>query len=181
MFVPPNRYFEAQRPLQTVKPAIDNDDNLKKAFGVELAKGFKAFDAACNICGDSTANAVWVSLNWIGDPIALASRDLYLKTVELDTPLLDKDQFAARLLQISEEKDEQSGRYLIDAKDRLKALELYAEVMKFTGGDDNTSKTFIHNSMVVKFVEPEKKEIKTIDETVEETSDIVPLKLKLVG
>lgn len=191
MFVPPQRFFEVPKKpvtgwLEPVKdkPDIDSDEAKKKEYGALLAKGLKPFDAGLELCPDSTANAVWVSLHWLSDPIVLASKDVYLKTVEQDTPLLDKTQFAARLLQISEEKDEESGRYKISAKDRLGALELYAKVMKFTDDKDNSSQTFVHNTMIVKFVEPEKKSIApTIDNNFEETvdSNIIPLKVKLAG
>jgi len=70
--------------------------------------------------------------------------------------------------------------------DRLKALELYAEVMGYKDkkSDPTLTQNFVHNSMTIKLVEPEKKEqkIKTIDNNeVEIQNSNSPLKLKLVG
>lgn len=194
MFSPDNRYFEVKPPspwpTETIKkPQIDNDELKKKEFGVELAKGLKPFDAGLEICGNNTADAVWISLNWLSDPIVLAARDTYSKLVELETPLLDKNQFAARLLKVSEEKDEETGRYLIDAKDRLKALELYGKTQGFIDKpEDHSNKTFVNNGLTIKIVKSENQnEEKIIDLAPEKAglepsvSNALPLKLKLVG
>lgn len=159
-------------------PQIDNAEVKKKAFGIELAKGIQPFQAACTICGQDTQQALWITANWLNDPEVIAARDVYKKGVDTSGTLLDNEQLASRLLQMAEERNSSGTFYILDGKDRLKALELYAEIRGFTGKnkDIGITNNFV-NELIVKFVEPEKKEIvKTID-AVPDTS----VHLKLVG
>jgi hypothetical protein len=90
--------------------AYQTDENLKKQFGIELAKAANPFEAGCKVFGEETSKALWVSFNWLNDPIAIASRDIYLKTVELNQPPLDKEQLAAKVLALAEgEKVDRNG------------------------------------------------------------------------
>lgn len=163
-------------------PVISNEDEKKKSFGIELAKGIQPFQAACNVCGQDTQSALWVANNWLNDPIVIANKDIYLKGVKSAASLLDSEQLAARLLEMAEERNQSGTFYILDGKDRIKVLELYAKVRGFTDKDNNTStNNFIHNSMTIKFVEPDKKEIKReeiIDVVLDDASSP---KLKLVG
>lgn len=161
-------------------PAITNAEDKKKSFGIELAKGIQPFQAACNICGQDTQQALWISSNWLNDPTVIANKDAYLKGVDTIAKLLDKDQLAAKLLAMAEERNASGTFYILDGKDRLKALELYAKIQKFTDGEDINIRNNFIPQITVKFVEPDKKEIKTI-ETVDNDPSIVPTKLKLVG
>lgn len=182
MFSPPQRYFTVQ---PEEKPAIDSDEAKKRLFGIELSKGLKPFDAALAICGEDTADAVYISVNWLNDPIVIASRDIYSKTIAQSEGLLDKDQFAARLLSLSED-------WALEGKDRLKALELYAKVQGFIDKPgDNSTKIFNNNGITIKVVKPNIEE-KTIDisekEIASQASPVVqnddkalPIKLKLVS
>src|SRR5882672_3575925 len=77
-----------------VVQAYQSDENLKKQYGIELAKSANPFEAGCKIFGEETNKALWASFNWVYDPIVVASRDVYEKAVKLNTPLLDKDQLA---------------------------------------------------------------------------------------
>lgn len=167
--------WEAPKP---VMPQWAGDEEKKKLFGIELAKNHPSpFIAACKVFDPDTSGALWVSINWINDPVVLANRDLYLKTVVLDTTLLDKSQFASRLLKISDEP-------VLDGKDRIAALALYAKVMGYT--DDKTlitnNNNFTHNEMKVTFVRTEKKtdKVVTLDNNpIIENDNIEPLPLKL--
>lgn len=163
-------------------PQIDNAEVKKKAFGIELAKGIQPFQAACTICGQDTQQALWITANWLNDPEVIAARDVYKKGVDTSGTLLDNEQLASRLLQMAEERNSSGTFYILDGKDRLKALELYAKVRGFTDNKDIQPNQFIHNQMVIKFVEPDKKQLSSSQETV----DLVPAdttvpKLKLVG
>jgi len=166
------------------EPIIENADEKKRLFGLELAKS-TPFKGACAIFPDDTNTALWVSHNWVNDPIVVASKDKYLEAADTSQALLDKDQFARMLLTMANEKNASNTVHLLDGKDRLKALELYAEVRGFKGSkSDLSSTTFVHNSMTIKLVEPQAKEkvIPTIDNNeVQNPNTNSPLKLKLVG
>ena len=180
--------FEIEKPKSAwsvPEPVIDNADEKKHLFGIELAK-HSAFQAACNVFGDNTNLALWVSQNWINDPLVTAAKDKYLEAADTSQTLLDKSQLARRLLTMAEEKNASNTFYLLDGKDRLKALELYSKVMGYTDTkpDPTLTQNFVHNSMTIKLVEPEKKEqkIKQINHNeVEIPNTNSPLKLKLVG
>lgn len=171
--------------------AYQSDENLKKNFGIELAKSANPFEAACKIFGEETSKALWVSFNWLNDAIVIASRDIYLKTVELNQPILDKEQLAAKVLALADEKILKNGVYIptIEAKDRIAALKLYSDIAGFTGKVeiDNSTKTFQHNEMVIKLVKSEENKPVVINNTPNvktETSNEnfnSPITLKLVG
>lgn len=186
--------FEVDRPIEAEKPksawkipepTIENAEEKKQLFGIELAKA-PAFQAACAVFGDDTSSALWVSQNWLNDPVVVAAKDKYLKAADVSQVLLDKQQLARKFLTMAEEKNPSNTFYILDGKDRLKSLELYAKLMNYL--DDKSTPTpinFTHNQMTIKLVEAEKKEqkVKTIDhnEEIIDNSNSTPLKLKLVG
>ena len=176
--------FEVQPFSVIPAPVIDNIEEKKKLFAIELAKSNQPFQAACTICGDNTNEALWISKNWINDPEVIGYKDLYLNSLQTSKTLLDKDEIAAKLLNMSEETNPSGTFYILDGKDRLKALELYAKIQGYLDTKDKSTPTFIHNQMVVKFVKPNIKE-KIIDnnEANEDQSivNITPLKVKLVS
>src|SRR6185436_19933896 len=139
---------------QVPVPAYQSDENLKKLYGVELAKSTNPFEAAKNTVGEND-KAVWVSFHWLSDPIVNASKDAYLKTLALAQPPLDREQLAAKLLALADEKILTSHGALvpiIEAKDRIAALKLYSEVLGYTGKveiDNSSGKTTI-NQMTIK-------------------------------
>ena len=143
------------------KPQIENEEEKKKVFGIELAKNNAPFDAAIVAVGDNTGLALWVSNNWINDPEVIAARDVYNSTVGIQSKLLDKEQTAVKFLDIADEK--KNGRYLAETKDRLKALELYAKLRGFLNDGLINSPNLVTNMSVV-FVKPQQKEeFKTIE------------------
>ena len=106
--------FEVPQPAKSAwnipEPTIENADEKKRLFGLELAKS-TPFKAACAIFPDDTNTALWVSHNWTTDPIAVASKDKYLEAADQSQALLDKDQFARMLLTMANEKNaSRSGR-----------------------------------------------------------------------
>ena len=151
-----------EKPSQALKPLIENETELKKAFGSQLGLGKQSFDAACEVCGSNTAQALYISQHWLNDPVVLAAKEIFIKTVHNSNTLLDAEELAAKLLQMANEKNASNTFYLLEGKDRLKALELYAKVRGFDKSvAPTTNITF--KQMVVKFVEP-KKEEKIIDQ-----------------
>lgn len=170
-----------------VEPTWHDDENKKKQFGIELAKDHASpFIAACEVFTEDTREALWASINWLTDPIVCAARDLYLKTIALDTTLLDKDQLSARLLQFADEKTPDGTRYRYDGKDRLGAYQLYSKIRGYTDSDDSARKANLFiNSLTIKVVKAEPEAPKLIiDNKPKEFIDndetaIVPLSVKL--
>lgn len=164
------------------KPIWADDEVKKKLFGTELANHDKAFDAACAVF-EKTTDALWAANNWLFDPIVLAAKNGVQVTANLN--LLDKEALAHKLLKFADEKDRTGQFYISDAKDRLAALRLYAEIQGYIGKVDLHSTNNFINAMTIKFVKPENKnDLKTIDETPIEKSDNVkplPLNIKLVS
>ena len=174
-------------------PAYQTDENLKKAFGIELAKTTNPLDAACKLAGDDQSKALWISYHWLNDPIVIASRDIYLKTLELSTPPLDREQLAAKVLALADEKILSHKLECLvpvaDAKDRIAAFKLYSDILGYTGKVeiDQSSKTFNHNEMTIKLVKAEeKKAVSSIIEHApnvesENVEHVSPITLKLVS
>lgn len=169
----------------SLKPHIENEEELKKAFGMQLAAGKQPFEAALTVTNSNTNISLWICQRWINDPIVIASKDLSLKSVYNPEELLDAEELAANLLRMANEKDKTNTFYLLEGKDRIATLKLYAEVRGLIGKQavDQSTKNFTYNKMVVKFVSPEKKE-----EIVDNSNDVQlpnnnksPLKLKLVS
>ncbi len=171
-------------------PAWQSDENLKKQFGVELAKTSNPIDAAGKVDAEK---ALWISFNWVNDPIVIASRDIYLKTLELSSPALDREQLAAKVLALADEKilSPKLGCLVptVEAKDRIAALKLYSDILGYTGKVeiDNSTKTFNHNEMIIKLVKPDIKEVASkANQAPNVKSEITndapsPITLKLVG
>jgi hypothetical protein len=172
-------------------PEYQTDEKLKQAFGIELAKTTNPLDAACKITDNDQSKALWISFNWLNDPVVVASRDIYLKTLELSTPPLDKEQLAAKVLALADEKilSHKLGCLVpvAETKDRIAALKLYSEILGFTGKVeiDNSSKTFTHNEMTIKLVKAEERKPTVIEHAPnvksENVEHVSPITLKLVS
>lgn len=204
MWQPPERYFQVDPPAPAaqwglpspwVQPTDDyrNDVNKKKEYGIALAKQgamdlSAAFKAGCEVFPDNTNRALWVAHNWLNDAVVVAARDLYADSVRKEPEILDKDQFASRVLECAEEKRLAADGKLypaIEAKDKLGFLRLYAEIKGYVGKNEtNNSFNFTNNSMQVKLVKPD-----PISKTIEHDQEITPqleapsshnIKLKLV-
>lgn len=170
-------------------PAWHSDENLKKAFGIELAKTINPLDAANKVDAEK---ALWISFNWLNDPIVIASRDIYLKTLELSSPALDREQLAAKVLALADEKilSPKLGCVIptIEAKDRIAAFKLYSEILGYTGKVeiDQSTKTFNHNEMTIKLVKADERKTPVIIDNapkskIENINSNSPITLKLVG
>lgn len=172
-------------------PSYQSDENLKKQYGIELAKAQNPFEAGCKLFGEETSKALWVSFNWINDPIVVASRDIYLKTVEISQPLLDREQLAAKVLVLAEgEKILINGKLIatVEPKDRLAAYKLYSDIAGYTGKVeiDNSVKNITNNELTIKLVRADDKKPVVIDNAPNIKSEMPnedqsPIKLKLVA
>ncbi len=171
-------------------PAYQTDEALKKQFGIELAKSSNPFEAACKMFGsEETSKALWVSFHWLVDPIVVASRDIYLKTLELSQPPLDREQLAAKVLALADEIILKNGVMVptIEAKERINALKLYSDILGFTGKVeiDQSTKSFTHNELTIKLVKAEEKKPVVINNAPNVKSEMTnelpsPINLKLV-
>ena len=169
---------------QPVEPAWRSDEGLKKLFGIALAKHEKPFEAALEVFPDDTNRALWASWNWLNDPLVVASKDAYAQNIELNEKLLDKDALAARLLKFAEEKDASGRFYICEAKDRLAAYKLFAEVQGFIGkvNIDASTNHFTNNELKLVLVKPQQQEkITKIIEPETEIDNSLPVNLKLVN
>lgn len=185
----------AKAPEPVEAPAYQSDENLKRQYGIELAKSSNPFEAACKVFNEETSKALWVSFNWLADPVVIASRDIYLKTLELSAAPLDREQLAAKVLKMAEgEKVERNGVFLptIEAKDRIAAFKLYSDILGYTGKveiDNSTNNNLNVKEMVVKLVRVDNKEPVTINNVPNSNvkSEIAnqetksPIVLKMVG
>lgn len=165
-----------------------DDEELKQQFGVALANNFKnSFEAACSIFGKETNKALWASTKWLDDPIVTKAKEEYNAVTTAEENLLDKIGLSRKLLAFADEKIIFNGNsvFAAEAKDRLAALKLYADIQGFISKE--TINNTINNSpkfMEIKFVEPDKKEVaKTIEHEskIEDILEDSPIKLKLVG
>lgn len=162
---------------------IENADEKKRLFGEQLSKGLQAFEAACVVCGERTSEALYISQNWLNDPIVLKAKQNVNNSVEQ----LDADQYAAMLLKLANEKNQSNTFYILEGKDRVKLLELYGQARGHLGKNALTNlQQFNIRQINVKFVEPERKEEKVIDlqpsdDNLENSNNKSNVKLKLVS
>lgn len=168
-------------------PDYADDIDLKKLFGVELGKGLKPFEAALKISDENQSKALWISNNWITDAVVIASKDAYLSTLKDVSKPLDKEQLLAKILELTDERDEY-GRSLVDAKERLSALNLYAEISGFkVKAADTTNTNTVNNTFnkitKVVLVSPitNKSNIDTNIKSKMQNVELPSIPLKLVG
>lgn len=145
--------ISSQQPKPVELEPYQTDENLKKQYGIELAKTTNPFEAGCKVFGEDTSKALWASSNWIVDPVVIASKDAYLKTLELSLPPLDREQLAAKVLALAEgEKVSVNGKLVstIEAKERINAYKLYSDILGYTGKVeiDASTKNTINNNKI---------------------------------
>ena len=171
----------------------EHDETLKKQFGIELAKAKNPFEAACVLAGTDTSMALWISQNWLTDPIVIANRDIYVQTVERSQPPLDKEQLAAKVLALAEEKTlNRQGVPVpsVEPKDRIAAFKLYSEIMGYTGkieiDQSNKTTTITNNEIQIKLIRPKEELIDVTPKQVQNAKSNIndedmPVTLKLVN
>lgn len=136
-----------QTPLEPVtapKPDFADDESLKQAFGIELAKGKDFFNAGLEIFNQEMAKALWVSTNWKNDPTVIGARDAYLRSLKKAQKPLDKEELLEEVLGYA--------RTAVEDKDKFAFLKLYSEISGFTGPKVNIdqSTNFNNNDNSVK-------------------------------
>src|SRR6185369_15469282 len=87
------------------RPAFADDESLKQAFGIALGKGLGTFDAAMEVFNQELPSALWVSTNWINDPIVQGSKDAYAKSLKTAEKPLDKEELLAKVLAFADDRD----------------------------------------------------------------------------
>ena len=172
--LPSNAVFEVPT------DAWRDDEASKRLFGIELNNHKTPFEAACAVFKTDTNKALWASQNWPTDPIVVGAKSAYnpVETVKL----LDKEGLALKLLTFADEKDPTGRFYISEAKDRLKALELYAKVQGFTDKVEVSPNANVNNFIKLLFVKPDNENHK--EETIIEhinvpTEEIKPLNVNL--
>lgn len=177
-------------PQKAVKPIFEESVANKKLYGIELAKGLTAYEAAKAVFPEGQGVCVWVAQNWISEPIVIAAKDEYLQAIDTKSKILDKDQFLAKVMEFCDATYEIGGvrRFVNEGKDRLAALKLYAEAKGFVNKNaieiDN-SKTTNNTYVGIKLVKAEPKENSVVIDAPNtqskiSNSDTIP-QLKLVG
>ena len=199
MWQPPKDQFFEVRPVVAaaqwgVPPASwvqpNNDyrtsETLKRAFGQALARLNakslqETFTAACEVFPDNTNAALWVTHNWLSDSVVVAAR---VEKQEEPPVVLDREQFAAKVLAMAEAKTIH-GTSSFDDKERVNLLKLYAEVKGFIGKSDTTiNNNTLVQGLRVTLVKPNVKPVVELNESaadeLPELNNVSPLKLKLV-
>ena len=126
---------------------------------------------------------MWASRYWACDPIVIASKDAYSEAINLK--LLDREQLARKLLDFANEKAP-NGFPTVDAKDRLAAYKLYAEVQGFIGKvelNNSTNNYYDNRTMAIRLVKPNN-DNKLIEASAEElqSAEVKPIAgIKLVS
>lgn len=173
------------------KVDFKTDQAKKQEFAIALSKQSEvtlasAFKAGCQVFGNDTNKALWAANNWFNDTEVLEVVNFCVSNSKQSEMPLDKDAFALKVLEYAEETRDHNGisYYVVDPKDRLGYLRLYAEVRGYVGKVDQTNNNTFIKEMKIKLIKHEDKEIKTI--TPNQNSEIpnvngLNLKLKLVS
>ncbi len=160
------------------RPDFADDDQLKKAFGIALARGLSSFDAGTSIFNGDTPKGLWVSTHWVNDPTVNAAKDAYLKSLKQVEKPLDKEELLAEVLA--------SAKIAPDFKDKAALLKLYSEIAGFTGKQGEVTANYnntTNNVMQIKLVGgSEKLPIETPNSKSKmQNEEMLLPKLKLVG
>ena len=111
--------------LPLPRPDFADDEELKKAFGIELGRGLDSFNAGLAVFDQAMPKALWASVHWSKDPIVVASRDAYVSTLKKAQKPLDKEELLAEVLE--------NAKTAPEFKDKAALLKLYSEIAGFTG------------------------------------------------
>jgi hypothetical protein len=178
--VDPRPYDPWQQRASVAPPRPDfaDDEELRKSFGIALGKGLEAFPAGLELFPKETSKALWASVHWLNDPIAVAARDAYKKTLKSFEKPLDKEELLQEVLI--------RARKAPEDRDAATLFKLYSEIAGFTGKVEPANvNNNTNNTMKITFVSGTPKETpKVIDHVSSDKSKILnedTVKLKLVG
>jgi hypothetical protein len=160
------------------RPDFADDEELRKSFGICLGKGLEPFPAGLELFPKETSKALWASVHWSNDPIAIAARDAYKKTLKSFEKPLDKEELLNEVLT--------RARKAPEDRDAATLFKLYSEIAGFTGKVEPVNvNNNTNNTMKITFVSGTPKEApKVIDHVSSDKSKILnedTVKLKLVG
>jgi hypothetical protein len=112
-------------PLPIPKPDFADNEELKQRYGVALGQGLDVFNAGLQVFDGDVSKGLWVSTNWRSDPIVIASKDTYLRTLKKSEKPLDKEELLAEVLTAARKSGED--------RDRVQFFKLYSEIAGYTG------------------------------------------------
>jgi hypothetical protein len=107
------------------RPDFADDEELKKAFGIELGRSLDSFNAGLAVFDQAMPKALWASVHWSKDPVVIASRDAYVATLKKAQKPLDREELLAEVLE--------NAKTAPEFKDKAALLKLYSEIAGFTG------------------------------------------------
>ncbi len=139
---PVNNGWTNQPSQPLPRPDFADDEELKKAFGIELGRGKDSFNAGLEIFDQAMPKALWASVHWAKDPIVIASRDAYALTLKKLAKPLAKEELLWEVLE--------GARASIEDKDRVQFLKLYSDIAGFTGKiaiDASTNNNTTNNTL----------------------------------
>lgn len=162
------------------KPDFADNEELKQAFGIALAKDKNSFEAGVEVLQD-IAKGLWASTHWVNDPLVQASKDAYLKSLKKAEKPLDKEELLAEVLG--------TAKIAPDFKDKAALLKLYSEIAGYTGKQGEVTANFnntTNNVMQIKLVGGSEKSIldnapDTNHKSKMQNDESLLPKLKLVG
>ena len=113
--------------------AVSNETALKKLFAIgmlkkPLRKPSDSYDIGTSIFGGDTVSAMRAGASWPTDPEVLELREQLLAEFGPEHFLPTKAELAREVLAINEEKYD-SGNLKNDARDRIAAYRLAAEIL----------------------------------------------------
>lgn len=129
------------------RPDFADNEELKKAFGIALARGLNSFDAGLEVFNGDTPKGLWISTHWVNDPVVNAAKDAYLKSLKKAEKPLDKEELLAEVLA--------TAQIAPDFKDKATLLKLYSDIAGYTGKqliDASTNFTNTNNVMQIRLV-----------------------------
>lgn len=163
------------------RPDYADDEELKKEYGINLGKGLNSFDAGLALFAGETAKGLWASVHWVNDPLVIAAKDIYLKSLKKLEKPLDKEELLFEVLA--------RARKAEDDKDSALFFKLYSEIAGFTGKVADIAPTFNNNTttvMQIKLVGGSEKSVldaapnSNVKSRIQNDENLLP-RLKLVG
>ncbi len=177
--IAPDPWGTPIQPQAPIKPDFADNEQLKQAFGVALGRGLKSFDAGMEVFEQNVSKGLWASINWANDPLVLAVRDNYLKSLKKLQKPLDKEELLAEVLD--------AARSAIEDKDRVGFFKLYSDIAGFTGKAVEVSTNFnntTNNLMKITLVKSNEQEARVIAPNIKskiQHEELSLPQLKLVG
>lgn len=121
----PWQITQISEPLPIPKPDFADNEELKQRYGIALGQGADVFNAGLQIFEGDVSKGLWVSTNWRNDPIVIAAKDAYLRTLKKAEKPLDKEELLSEVLTAARKSGED--------RDKVAFFKLYSEIAGYTG------------------------------------------------